>query len=421
MFVLLAFGMVASFVSFDFNSPFNGQPYTYNGFVNSISLGLDLKGGALAVYEASPIEGDSNADMDSRINATKARLQSLLTGKGFPEAVVSSQGNRIRVEVPDVADPQAIFNIIGQPASLEIKDVNDINAAPILTGRHIRHVYATMQNGEPGVVIEFTPEGSTLFFEMTSNLVGQSTYIFINGKLESSPTVNSAIAGGSTFISGGSMNNLEEAEKFATMILSGTFSVNLKLIENAVISATLGQEALQLAIIAGAIGFLLVLLFMAFVYRGLGVVAGIALLFYFVLMLFFLQAIPLVQLTLPGIAGIILSIGMAVDGNIIMFERIKDEYRLGKRIPAAVNAGFKKSLGAIVDASLTTLIVAFVLLIFGTGAIQGLAITLIIGITLSMFTSLVVTRTLIKLYLPINSTNAKTFGLRREEGEYERA
>ena len=412
VFILLVLGMVLTFCSFDV--PFTN--HKYNGFINSISLGLDLKGGVMAVYDATAVEGEDDSNMTSKINATKARIQSLLTSKGFPEALVSSTGTRIRVEVPDVENPEEIFELIGQPASLEIKKAKDadgvVNEA-ILTGKHIKNAYATMQNGVYGVVVDFTAQGSSLFYRMTSELIGSQTYIYINGDLFSEPSVDQAISG-STFISG-SMPTLAAAEEYAMMILSGTFSVNLTLLENSVVSATLGQDALMLSLIAGAIGLLLVMIFMAVIYGAFGVIADIALLFYFILMIFFLQAIPLVQLTLPGIAGIILSLGMAVDGNVIMFERIKDEYRTGKRIPASVQAGFKKSLPSIIDANITTLIVAVVLAIFGTGAIQGLAITLMIGIVLGMFTSIVISRSLIKLYLPLNSNKPKLYRLTREE------
>ena len=420
--LLLVLGFVLTFCSF--NVPFTN--YTYNGFINSIKLGLDLKGGVLAVYQVDPLDGETRDNMGDKINATKARIQNILTNKGFPEALVSSQGDRIRVEVPDVENPKEIFDLIGTPASLEFKEAEDtattINPA-IITGKHIKNAYASSRDGKFGVVIEFNSEGGTLFFDMTSRLASQGgrTYIYINGGdgkggegWFSAPTVDEAIAGGSTFISG-SMPELADAEEYATMILSGTFSVKLTVLENEEVSATLGKEAMTLSLIAGAIGLLLVLIFMIVVYGAFGALADVALLFYFVLMMFFLQAIPMVQLTLPGIAGIILSLGMAVDGNVIMFERIKDEYRTGKRIPASVQAGFKKSLPSIIDANLTTLIVAIVLYIFGTGAIQGLAITLMIGIVLAMFSSIVVSRSLIKLVLPLNSTNAKIFKLRREE------
>ena len=408
--IFLVLGIVLTFCSFEV--PFTN--YTYTGFANAIKLGLDLKGGVLAVYEASAIDGDTS-DFDSKVQATRTRIYDLVSSE-YSEAQVSIQGNnRIRVEVPDVSNPEEIFELIGEPASLEFRSSESDDAEVILTGQNIRNAYASYnsQDGEWGVTVQFDSEGSTKFYEYTSDHVGESLYIYINGVLDSAPTINEAISGGSTFISG-SYSNQEDAEDFALRILSGTFSVNLTLLENTVVSATLGVDALKWGLIGGGVGLLLIFAFMIWRYRMMGVLACFALAFYVILMLFFLQAIPSVQLTLAGIAGIVLSIGMAIDGNIIVFERIKEEYATGKRIEASIRTGFKKALGSILDANITTILSSLILWLLGTGNIQGFAITLLIGILLSMFTSLVVTRSLLKMYYPINSTNAKKYSLTRE-------
>ncbi len=408
--IFLVLGIVLTFCSFEV--PFTN--YTYTGFANAIKLGLDLKGGVLAVYEASAIDGDT-ADFDSKVQATRTRIYDLVSSE-YSEAQVSIQGNnRIRVEVPDVSNPEEIFELIGEPASLEFRSSESDDAEVILTGQNIRNAYASYnsQDGEWGVTVQFDSEGSTKFYEYTSDHVGESLYIYINGVLDSAPTINEAISGGSTFISG-SYSNQEDAEDFALRILSGTFSVNLTLLENTVVSATLGVDALKWGLIGGGVGLLLIFAFMIWRYRMMGVLACFALAFYVILILFFLQAIPSVQLTLAGIAGIVLSIGMAIDGNIIVFERIKEEYATGKRIEASIRTGFKKALPSILDANITTILSSLILWLLGTGNIQGFAITLLIGILLSMFTSLVVTRSLLKMYYPINSTNAKKYSLTRE-------
>ncbi|MGD9900956.1 MAG: protein translocase subunit SecD [Spirochaetales bacterium] len=402
-----------------FNIPFTN--YTYNGFANSIKLGIDLKGGILAVYDVKPT--DDNTDLDSKIDATIVRLQDLIAEKGYTEATVikqeSANGTQIRVEVPDVDQPSEILDLIGQPAKLEIKTVNDVNAEAELTGDNIKSVTPTYQNSEYGVLVEFDSEGSQIFFNLTSDLYesGEPLYMFIGGQVLNSNgiTVQAVISDGKTFISGG-MTSYAEAEAYATKILSGTFSVELELYQNSVVSATLGQDALTLGIIAGAIGVIAVLIFMYFMYGTFGLIADLALISYAIILLFFLQAIPLVQLTLAGIAGIILSLGMAVDANVIIFERIKDEYRSGKKIPASVKSGFQKASSAILDANITTIISSIVLYIFGSGNIQGFAITLLIGILVSMFTALVVTKKLIDIYLPLNSTRAKPYKLKRGAG-----
>ena len=413
--ILLVLGFFLCFAKFDI--PFTN--YTYNGFANSIKLGLDLKGGVLAVYEASPLDEDTT-DFDERLNATRQRVTDLIT-KSYTEAVITIQeGNRLRVEVPDVDNPEEVFDLIGTPAILEFKTEKSDDAEALLTGQNIVSCTAEQQPSsssgylEWGVSITFDAEGAQKFYEMTSEQVGNRIYIYSNGECISEPTVNSAIAGGKTFISG-SMDE-QGAKDFALQILSGTFSVKLSLLENTVVSATLGDKALLYGLIAGGIALLLIFAFMIWRYKMLGVIASIALCFYVILILFFLMAIPAVQLTLAGIAGIILSIGMAIDGNIVIFERIKEEYAQGKRIDAAISSGFKKAFSAIFDSNITTIAVSIILALLGTGSIQGFAITLLIGVALSMFTSLVVTRGLIKLYYPLNPNKANKYGLKRGEG-----
>ena len=415
--IFLVLGFVLAFAQF--NIPFTH--YTYNGFANSIKLGLDLKGGVLAVYEATLREGDEG-DFEQKLLATKTRITDLVTAE-YTEAIISIQdNNRIRVEVPDVDDPEEVFALIGEPATLEIKEEEDTATEihdAVITGENIVTAYASQQQTsdgtyEYGVSIEFDAEGAQLFYELTKENEGEQIYIYINGELFSAPTVNEAIAGGKTFISG-SMDTYEDAEAFATQILSGTFSLDLTLLENTVVSATLGVDAIKYSLIAAAIALVLIFAFLCWRYRMMGAMASIALCFYVILMLFFLQALPFVQLTLAGIAGIILSIGMAVDGNILVFERIKEEYATGKRIAPAIRGGFKKSMSAILDSNITTVVVSVILLLLGTGSIRGFAMTLLIGVLLSMFTSLVVTRSLLNMYYPINSTKASHYNLKRED------
>ena len=226
------------------------------------------------------------------------------------------------------------------------------------------------------------------------------------------PTRNSAISG-NAIISGNF--TADSAQKLADQINSGTFDVALEQRQIDTISPTLGDNALKYGLIAGIVGFILVIAFMCAIYRMLGVGASISLLFYVILYLFFLSVLPWVQLTLPGIAGILLSIGMAVDANIVIFERIKDEYRNGKSIMAAYHAGFKKALFSILDSNVTTVIACVLLLLLGTGSVSGFALTLLVGVLISLFTSLVVSRGIIKYFLNFNSYNAKLYNLRRSK------
>ena len=410
-FIILAFvAAIGIFLTcFSFRIPFTNT--TFKGFANAISLGLDIKGGVLAVYEAN-VEDKYQDEFETRLDATVMRIEDFLVNEGYTEAAVSRQGsNRIRIEVPDVNDPDAIFALIGEPAELYITDKE--GGDPIITGEHIEACEAAYQNNEWGVSLKFNSEGKDLFGTLTSEHVGESIYIYIDGEIFSAPNVQEAITGGTTFING--MGDQQGAEDYAMKILSGTFQVDLSVVSNSVVSATLGADALKYGLIAGAIGLALIFAFMIWQYGILGVIADFALVFYVILLMFFLQAIPLVQLTLPGIAGIILTLGMAVDGNVVIFERIREEYAKGKKIPASVKSGFKRALSSILDGNITTIIAAIVLYILGTGSIKGFAVVLFIGTALSMFTSTIITRGLVNMYLPINSTKAKLYRLKREE------
>lgn len=415
--ILVVFMLLGFFLAFcSFEIPFTN--YTYNGFANSIKLGLDIKGGVLLIGDASPSEDSQNFDQE--LNATVQRLSNILAGEGYTEAVVTTQqGNRIRVEVPDVNDPETVLGLIGTPAKIEFRLEKDGEAR--ITGKHIKNVYAKYQTTDSsggsyewGVVVEFNTEGERLFYELTTEALSTSEnkiYIFANGEEISEPTVSKAIRG-STFISGS--YDQKGAEDFALQIMSGTFTVNLSWGETSVISATLGVNALKYGLIAGIVGLILIFAFMCWRYRMMGLLSSFALCFYVIIVLFLLMSIPYVQLTLEGIAGIILSIGMAIDANIIIFERIKEEYSSGKRLDLSIKTGFKRGMPAIIDSNITTFIACIILMIFGTGSIQGFAITLFIGVAVSMFSALVITRGLLNMYYPLNNTRPQYYALKRE-------
>lgn len=404
---LLIIGIVLSFCSFNFGLT------KYNSFASSIKLGLDLKGGVYAVYEA----GNTSAeDFDSAMEGTKTRLQNLIVSKGYSEATVVREGTtRLRVEVPDVDNPTEIFQIIGKPAEVEF--VLDETKEVVITGsEHVLKASAGYYEGSPVVELSLNSDGAKKFGDATTNNVGKTMSIIVkvegeDPKTISSPNIESAITNGKAIING--MESYDSAKDLADQIMSGTFDIPLSLKESATISATLGDRALMLGLIAGAVGLILVMAFLCFIYRAFGGVASFCLLIYTVLMLFFLAVLPWVQLTLPGIAGIILSLGMAVDANVVIYERIKYEYRNGKSIMASTHAGFKKATIAIVDSNVTTIIAAVLLLIFGTGSIKGFALTLLIGIILSLFTSLFVTRKVVKYVIALNSTDPKLYNLKR--------
>ena len=424
--ILTVIGIFLSVCSF--NIPYTH--YTYKGFARSISLGLDLAGGISVVYDCSLSSNSNTQNLGDAIDATVTRLTSVIT-KEYSEATIQRQGNsKIRIEVPSVTDSEKIFDLIGEPTPLYMALTNDDNAEARIKGSDIKSVRASYQrssNGsdyEYGVSVQFTKDGASKFSKLTSEAASgdKKIYIFlgeIGGEKTEVLTLNceQTISGGSTFISG-SFDTYEEAEDYALKIMSGTFNVSLELIESSVISATLGAQALKLALIGGFVGLFLIMVVLWLRYGDFGFLASFALVIYMVLMLFFLQAIPFVQLTLPGLAGIILSIGMAVDGTVIVFERFREEYRSGKKIPLSARTGFKRAFWPIFDSNITTIITALVLYILGTASIKGFAITLLIGIVLSMFMNLVVLRFLVKWYLPFNSVKGKKLHLPKQTRAY---
>ena len=245
-------------------------------------------------------------------------------------------------------------------------------------------------------MLKFNDEGTQLFADATQKYLNQQISIKLDDEVISSPKVNVAITNGEAVIEG--MADMEEAGNLAELIRGGALPVKLSPIEVTTIGPTLGQDSLNQSLIAGAIGIAAVLLFMLVMYRGLGFIADLALIIYIMLDLI-LMVFANVTLTLPGIAGIILSVGMAVDANVIIFERIKDESRSGKSINAAIDAGFKRAMGTIIDSNVTTLIAGFVLFFMGSGSVQGFAVTLILGIIVSLLTAVIITKHLTKLVI----------------------
>lgn len=373
--------------------------------VEGISQGLDLRGGVSAVYEA---QDEGQSDFASLLSGTMAVLRNRLTNQGFTEATVTQQGtNRIRIEIPDVDDPNEILNIIGQPAHLEFKTAD---GETIMDGSAVVSAEMGYLEGQPVVQFTLNDEGATAFATATAENIDSTISIELDGEVISAPTVNQAITGGQGYIEGNF--TAESAQQLAMLIQSGALPLDIEQIEVRTISATLGEDALSTSMTAAVIGVLLVIVFMLVIYRLPGVMASLALLIYILIDLFLLAVIPGVQLTLPGIAGIVLSIGMAVDANVIIFERMKEEMRAGKTVRASVESGYKRAFSAILDSNITTIIAGLVLMIFGAGTIKGFAITLTIGVVCSMFTAIVVTRFLLRQMVGLNFTNHRLYGVR---------
>lgn len=375
-----------------------------------IQRGLDLTGGVSVVYEAKDMQNANLAeDIASVISAMRVRLDA----EGYTEATIVRQGTgRIRIEIPInetnmVDDPAVITQYLVKPAKIEFVDPN---GTVLFTGADMVTVKAEqLQNESKDYIVSFklNSEATSIFARATAEFQGQQISITLDGTTISSPTVNTIIPGGEAYIQGSL--TAETAIQLANQIRSGALPIEMEEIEIRSVSATLGVEALDRSITAGLIGLLLVFVFVALYYRIPGLIADLALVIYVIVMLFCLATIPGVQLTLPGIAGIILSIGMAVDANVIIFERMREELRSGKSIRTSVKLGFERAFSAIMDSNITTVIAAIVLLLFGTGTIKGFAITLLIGIILSFFTSVLVTRGLMNLLLGYHFKNKALF------------
>ena len=369
---------------------------------DAISLGLDLRGGVYTVYQA---ENNGDPDFDTKMESTVSILTSRLTRQGFTEATVTRQGSdRIRVEIPNVSDPNQILTIIGTPAQLYFVDESGSN---LMEGGMVKNAQAAQdQDGKPCIAFELTDEGAKIFAEATAANLGKTISTTLDGETISRATVNTVIAGGKGEITGNF--TADEAKNLATLILSGALPLNLTQLEVSAISATLGVEALDRAIQAGIIGVALVMLFMLFRYRLCGLVADIALTIY-IMIVVLLLALTGAQLTLPGVAGIILGIGMAVDANVVIFERIREEVKNGRPIGSAVRKGFSNALSAIIDSNVTTIIAAVVLYAVGTGSVRGFALTLGIGVATSLVTAVFVTHKLLDIFADLGIKNQKLY------------
>ncbi|MBR5546599.1 MAG: protein translocase subunit SecD [Clostridia bacterium] len=366
----------------------------------AISLGLDLKGGVYVEYEATMSEEmkAEGFEFGQLLDSTMGVISKRLSEKGYPEATVSQLGSSgIRVEIPSVTDPAAVLDLIGSPAKLEFSGPDGV---VFMEGRHLQAATPTVDdNYQPAISFKLTSEGGKLFGDKTAECIGQAITITLDGEVLMSPTVNEAIYGGQVLVTGSF--TAEEAENISLMLQSGALPLDLRQDKLDTISATLGVDALATSVKAAVIGILLVMLIMIVRYRMSGIVASWALCVYIILVFLFLAIVPGVQLTLPGIAGIILGIGMAVDANVVIFERVKEEVITGRPMIHAVRIGFKNALSAIIDANVTTIIAAVVLLAFGTGSVQGFATTLLIGVVTSMISAILVTRFLLTRFVRV--------------------
>lgn len=411
------------------------------GSAGNIKQGLDLAGGVSITYKVVGEENPSAEDMNDTIYKLQKRVEGYST-----EAQVYQEGNdRINIEIPGVTDANAILEELGQPGILYFikekgtdgsanyslgiteegafeyvltKSIEELQAdgSIALDGSMVAGAQATMAESNKGtkdkeyvVSVSFTQEGTAAFAQATTEAYqnGETIGIYYDGRFVSVPSVNEPITGGQAQISG--MADFAEADKLATTLRIGGLKLNLEELQSKVVGAQLGSEAISTSLKAGAIGFGLVCIFMILVYWLPGFVAAVALTLYVILTLLALNALN-ITLTLPGIAGIILSIGMAVDANVIIFARIREEIAAGKTVQSAIKIGFDKAKSAILDGNITTLLAAVVLGLKGSGTVKGFAITLGLGIVLSMFTALVITKILMNAFYAVGCKSEKLYG-----------
>lgn len=382
------------------------------GSARNIILGLDLKGGVSITYEAV---GDYTAeDMKDTLNKLKLRAEEFSS-----ESDVYMEGdNRITVDIPGQSDADAVLEKLGKPGSLSfVTDYGQDSEKTWIEGSQVvdaqPQVTTDQSTGQKQYVVSFelNSEAAQTFAEVTSDNIGKIIYIIYDGEIVSSPRVTNAITGGSGEIT--SMSSYEEAEQLASMIRIGSLKVELQDITHKVVGARLGSNAVSTSLFAGILGVIVIIIFMAVINRMPGVAAGLALIFYVEATLICLNGFDL-TLTLSGIAGVILSIGMAVDANIIINTRIKEEIASGKSIESAIDIGFKKASSAVIDGNVTTFIAAIVLMILTSGTIKGFAQTLAIGTVLSIFTALVVSRFFVKTMYNMGLDKQSMYGVQKE-------
>ncbi len=387
------------------------------GKAENIILGLDLAGGVSITYQ---IKEDNPTDQE--IRDTIERLQQRADVYSTDSNVYKEGNNRINIEIPGVSDASKILEELGKPGALEFLDEDNYSKyasgkeyETVLTGSDVKNASAAIDNSgtvqEYVVQLAFSDEGTKKFADATTANVGKRIYIIYDGEIASAPTVQTAITGGSAVING--MADDEEAEQLAQTIRIGALPLTLEELRSNEVGATLGKDALSTTLKAGAIGMAVIAVIMIGLYLLPGFISVLALIAYVVLMLLCLNGFN-ASLTLPGLAGIVLSVGMAVDANVIIFTRIKEELGAGASVKSAIDAGFNKALSAILDGNITTLIAAFVLYIMGSGSIKGFALTLGIGIVLSVFTALIITKQLLKAAYTLGLQSPKLYGAKKE-------
>lgn len=379
--------------------------YRFKPFTETINRGLDLQGGISVLEEVQGGKVDSKT-LDRTIELISMRVNKM----GVSETLVTKEGNnRIRIEIPGKFDSKEILDTVAKSGELKFVGPDKVT---ILTGKDVKDATAYInQENQPTIGLELNETGKKKFADATQKFLGQQIAIYMDAEELTNPTVQAVISDGKAVITGS--KTLEEASRQAQIIKSGALPVTLKAVSVKTVGATLGKDALALSIKAGVIAILFVFLFMLLYYRAPGIIASISLVLYVVLVLGAFSAAN-VTLTLSGIAGFLLTIGMAVDANVLIFERTREELKTGKSIKSSVAAGFHRALPSILDSNITTVIAGLVLYMMGSGSVKGFALTLVIGVAISIFTALTCTEFLLKLAVEMGLiSKVSHFGVKR--------
>ena len=392
-------------------------------FTKPTKLGLDLVGGSRLILEAETTESIAKITPEV-MQRLQFAIESRVNKLGVAETVVQQVGDkRLLIEIPNVTDLKEAKAFIGETAQLEFKkegkaaDGSPIWVSTGLTGQDLsKSILSTDQSGQWVVSLEFNAAGSKKFADLTKALVGQQMAIFFDGELQSAPVIREAIYGGKAQISGGDSGfAYDEAERMVNLLNAGALPVPAKIVEENTVGPTLGADSIAKSRNAGIIGLFAVMIFMLIFYRVPGLIADIALIIYSLILFALFKTIP-VTLTLAGIAGFILSIGMAVDANILIFERTKEELRAGRNLFTAINSGFDRAFTSIFDSNMTTIITCAILYMLGTSIVKGFALTLVLGVMVSMFSAITVTKNFMHLIFGTGELKYPAlFGLRKDE------
>ena len=391
-------------------------------------LGLDLSGGLRVEYQAQQVDGKAPSPADMGI--IKSIVERRVNGTGVSEPVVVTQGSdRVVVELPGVTDPDSVRQLVGQTGRLDFVPLGSTQVQegqtldlktfpPLFSGDQVQSA-SLGQTQQGGLTVDFVlkGDGANLFADYTGKHIGEFFAITLDGSVISAPVIKSSIPNGQVQIESGGLGGFpaKEANNLVTILKFGSLPFPIKEISSEQISATLGSQFLNQSLLAGALGILLVIAFMVIYYRAIGLIASFALVYYTLVVVAIFRLIP-VTLTLAGIAGFVLSVGMAVDANILIFERMKEELRLGKTLPAAVEAGFNRAWNSILDSNVSRLITATILYTFGSSVIRGFALVLIIGVLVSMFSAIVVTRSIMRVMVRQPwAKRSRLYGLRDDE------